>query len=395
MPIRERFALAANHVTFQTTHAKSKLNSTTFRVSLRNVVLHLDGHMNEPANLRAELSALRSRVNDLENRSADGTLSGTLRAIVEGTATIAGEEFFDIMVRYLAKSLDAKYAFIGTVTPERQIRTVSVWTGDRLGENFEYELAGTPCEAVLDGEVRHFADHVQKTFPDNRLLKALGVRSYLAVPLTAANGNVLGHLAMMDVKPREKSETDLNIFHIFAARATAELQRRNIESKLDESESQKQQVEAEVGALREELHEVTASGYEFIGESAAHQAILEKANLVAPTESTILILGESGTGKELLARHIHRKSQRRNLPLVIVNCATLPASLVESELFGHEEGAFTGASKIRVGKFELANGGTILLDEVGELPPESQGATVTCAPRRRVRSSRWQRNTKG
>lgn len=99
---------------------------------------------------------------------------------------------------------------------------------------------------------------------------------------------------------------------------------------------------------------------------------LEKINLVAPSESAVLILGESGTGKEKIAHAIHNISGRRNMPLVTINCAALPASLVESELFGHEKGAFTGANSRRIGKFELAHKSTIFLDEIGELPLESQ-----------------------
>jgi formate hydrogenlyase transcriptional activator len=100
--------------------------------------------------------------------------------------------------------------------------------------------------------------------------------------------------------------------------------------------------------------------------------VLAKVEQVAPTDSTVLILGETGTGKELIARAIHDKSTRKARPLVKVNCAAISAGLVESELFGHVKGAFTGAVERRIGRFQLADGGTIFLDEVGELPPETQ-----------------------
>ena len=100
--------------------------------------------------------------------------------------------------------------------------------------------------------------------------------------------------------------------------------------------------------------------------------MLDQVRLVAPTDSTVLILGETGTGKELIARAIHSASTRRKRPLIKINCAALPAGLIESELFGHEKGAFTGATDKRIGRFELANSGTIFLDEIGELPPEVQ-----------------------
>ena len=109
-----------------------------------------------------------------------------------------------------------------------------------------------------------------------------------------------------------------------------------------------------------------------IGHSSKLLSVLEKIAIVAPTETSVLILGESGTGKEKIAHSIHELSAHKSNPLVIVNCAALPLSLIESELFGHERGAFTGANTMRIGKFEQANGGTIFLDEIGEMPLDSQ-----------------------
>lgn len=111
---------------------------------------------------------------------------------------------------------------------------------------------------------------------------------------------------------------------------------------------------------------------EIIGSSAAMQRLIEMIGLVAPTEATVLITGESGTGKGLIARAIHAHSSRAKKPLVEVNCAAIPESLVESELFGHEKGAFTGADRQRRGRFSLADGGTIFLDEIGDLPTSAQ-----------------------
>ena len=102
------------------------------------------------------------------------------------------------------------------------------------------------------------------------------------------------------------------------------------------------------------------------------QNIIEQIQLVGPSASSVLILGESGTGKELVAHTIHETSKRKSKPLVVVNCGALPPNLIESELFGHEKGAFTGAFEKRIGKFEQADGGTIFLDEVGELPLDTQ-----------------------
>jgi DNA-binding NtrC family response regulator len=115
---------------------------------------------------------------------------------------------------------------------------------------------------------------------------------------------------------------------------------------------------------------------DIIGTSAALKFVLNRVAIVAPADSTVLILGETGTGKELVARAIHLRSQRSSRPLVCVNCAAIQASLIASELFGHEKGAFTGALQQRLGRFELAEGGTIFLDEVGDLPAETQIALL-------------------
>src|SRR5262252_7108246 len=115
---------------------------------------------------------------------------------------------------------------------------------------------------------------------------------------------------------------------------------------------------------------------EIIGSSKPIRQLLKQVEKVAPLDSTVLILGKTGTGKELVARAVHRRSNRANRPFIRVNCAAIPQSLIASELFGHEKGAFTGAVQRRVGRFEAADGGTLFLDEVGELPMETQIALL-------------------
>src|SRR5712675_464380 len=115
---------------------------------------------------------------------------------------------------------------------------------------------------------------------------------------------------------------------------------------------------------------------EIIGTSAGLRSVLSRVSKVAPTDATVLVTGETGTGKELVARAIYRRSDRASRAFVSVNCAAIPRDLIASELFGHEKGAFTGATQQRLGRFELANGGTIFLDEVGELPAETQVALL-------------------
>ena len=121
-----------------------------------------------------------------------------------------------------------------------------------------------------------------------------------------------------------------------------------------------------------QLSQAFENDTQIVGNSPALKRVLEVVKKVAPYDSTVLLLGETGTGKELIAQAIHRGSPRCDHPLVRVNCAALPAELIASELFGHEKGAFTGALRQRVGRFELANGGTIFLDEIAELSPEIQ-----------------------
>jgi len=138
-----------------------------------------------------------------------------------------------------------------------------------------------------------------------------------------------------------------------------------------EVEQMKQRLELENVYLQEELR-INHDYKEIVGQSNAIQKVLNQIELVAPTMASVLITGESGTGKELIARAIHERSERNDRPLIRVNCAAIPHELFESEFFGHVRGSFTGAVKDRAGRFELANGGTIFLDEVGEIPLELQ-----------------------
>ncbi len=140
---------------------------------------------------------------------------------------------------------------------------------------------------------------------------------------------------------------------------------------LAEVEKLKNQLQAENSYLREELKQTT-NFEEIVSQSKAFGKVLRQVEQVAPTNTSVLILGESGTGKELLARAVHNRSSRKNKTLVKINCAALPATLIESELFGHEKGAFTGAIGQKIGRFELADGGTIFLDEIGEMPIDLQ-----------------------
>lgn len=153
--------------------------------------------------------------------------------------------------------------------------------------------------------------------------------------------------------------------------AALKVSEESLKQALNELRQLKDKLEEENVYLQEEIR-LAANAGEIIGQSEALRRVLQMAEQVAPLDTTVLILGETGTGKELLAQAIHNASPRRAHTLVKVNCATLPGELIESELFGHEKGAFTGATARRTGRFEIANGGTIFLDEVGEMPLELQ-----------------------
>jgi len=558
------------------------------------------------------------RVTERDQRQAE---DAALRAIVEGVEAETGDEFFASLVRHLAGALGVAYAFVSELSADKlRFRTRAVWGRGAPLDNIDIPVAGTPCEAVLAGEMSHHPDGLQERFPEDVGLVEWGAVSYCGVPLLDAAGGVVGHFAILDTKPMHDPR-GIPIMRIFAARARAEIERLRVDQALRESESrfrdlyeeaplahysvgtdarlrrwnrkmlellgysaeelagrpiwdlwadtpegkprgmkalarfrageeihdeeieyrrkdgtsvwarlsvrpmrdergqvvatrstladvtELRRAEAALRASEERLARVLASamdaivtvdggrriaifneaaekifrcpaaealgrpvdrfltpglqqsleafmrasttggnvrpyvwapeglrardraGREFpvegtlsrvgvaggslftlilrdveerqraetelrelnrqnlylqeeiksahnfeeiIGQGRTLAIALEKVNLVAPTDSSVLILGETGTGKELIARAIHSRSPRRGRPLIKVNCAALPSGLVESELFGHEKGAFTGATEKRVGRFELASGGTIFLDEVGDLPPEAQ-----------------------
>ncbi len=196
-------------------------------------------------------------------------------------------------------------------------------------------------------------------------MRSRGVRSVIATPIVF-RGEVLGLLTGFTRMPvPEESRPWGRIFadHVGAALANARA--------FEEIRRLKAQLELRNAYLQEEVVEARAFG-DLVGQSAALRQVISQIDLVAPTEASVLILGETGTGKELVAREIHRRSPRKDGPLVRVNCASIPRDLFESEFFGHVKGAFTGAIKDRAGRFETAEGGTLFLDEVGEVSLEMQ-----------------------
>ena len=299
----------------------------------------------------------------------------TFRAIVVGTASATGTDFFPSLVRHMAAALNARFAFITACDDGKRAKSLAFWNRDHFGDNFEFDIADTPCMKVLHGEVCHYREGLQQLFPKDTGLADWGAESYLGVPMLDTGGRVIGHIAILDTSPMDRNERAIDLVKIFAARAAAELKRQRAETELQAALAQVQELQKKLEAENVYLQEEIRKEHNFeeiVGNSPALLDVLRKVETVAPTDSTVLILGETGCGKELIARAIHSRSRRKHRPLVKVNCGAIPTGLVESELFGHMKGAFTGALERRVGRFELADGGTLFLDEVSELPLDTQ-----------------------
>ncbi|HEV7785757.1 MAG TPA: sigma 54-interacting transcriptional regulator, partial [Thermoanaerobaculia bacterium] len=208
-------------------------------------------------------------------------------------------------------------------------------------------------------------------FPEDARLLAAGVQSYVRVPLQMRE-RLVGSMSFSRATAGPFPPHEVAIFEAVARPIAAAVANALA---FEEISRLTRQLQDENLALRQEIDE-RSMFEEIVGVSKALRDTLARVDKVAATDATVLLTGETGTGKELVARAIHRHSPRAKRALVAVNCAALPASLIASELFGHEKGAFTGALQRRVGRFELAAGGSIFLDEVGELPPEVQATLL-------------------
>jgi formate hydrogenlyase transcriptional activator len=238
----------------------------------------------------------------------------------------------------------------------------------RLGK--EYDLRETRIsawvlehqDAVTKGDLRR-----EQQSPGEKRLVAEGIQSYCAVPLVAM-GTSIGTFTVWSETKNRYTQSDAELLQEVANQVALAV--ANMKS-YEEIAALKRRLEKENVYLQEEIRTVH-NFEEIVGDSPLILELLRRVDQVAPTDSSVLIYGETGTGKELIARAIHNRSKRKDRPLVKVNCSAISAGLVESELFGHVKGAFTGAFERRVGRFELADGGTIFLDEVGELPLDTQ-----------------------
>ncbi|MGA8017695.1 MAG: sigma 54-interacting transcriptional regulator [Desulfobacterales bacterium] len=234
-------------------------------------------------------------------------------------------------------------------------------------------------QKVLGGEtlaISKMTDLPPEAGRDRESFGLYNTRSLVGVPLSVGRGKAFGVLTFAVMREeRDWSETVVQQFKVVAQIFSNAVVRKQMEEQLKgrlrEIENLKQQLEKENIYLHEEVRQLVEHS-EIVGQSSIMKNVLALAEQVAQTDSTVLILGETGTGKELLARAIHGMSSRKDRSLVTVNCAALPPALIESELFGRERGAYTGALTRMVGRFELADGSTLFLDEIGELPHEVQ-----------------------
>jgi transcriptional regulator with GAF, ATPase, and Fis domain len=208
-----------------------------------------------------------------------------------------------------------------------------------------------------------------------KILKFFGTKAGVGVPLEVDSSGVdvfaMDKVRSEHVWPEDIVEQSKAIGKVILSAMRRRETEVELQSSYDEIKLLKERLEVENVYLREQIS-VQSTHKDIIGKSDTMKYVLYKIKQVAPSDATVLILGETGTGKELVAEAIHNESSRRNRPLVKVNCAALPSNLIESELFGREKGAFTGSQERQIGRFELADKGTIFLDEVGELPLELQ-----------------------
>jgi formate hydrogenlyase transcriptional activator len=229
----------------------------------------------------------------------------------------------------------------------------------------ERPLKGTVLEWILKHAQTYQSDDLAQAtrFAQDGDLAAHGVRRYVAAPMFV-RGRISGCLLMGSVDPHRVLPMDVWLYENIALQLALAIDNAR---QLDQVRQLSNRLAQQNVYLREEIQSEHAD-YAMIGESPGLQRVKAAIARVAPTDSTVLIMGETGVGKELVARALHAASPRADQPLVKINCAAIPEGMVESELFGHERGAFTSAVERRIGRFELARDGTLFLDEVGELP---------------------------
>jgi len=242
-----------------------------------------------------------------------------------------------------------------------------------------WELFPWTSQKVLGGEtlkLSKLTDLPEEAERDRESYRVYGTKSCVVVPLSVGSGKPMGALTFAVTREeRGWSQTMVRRFQLVAQIFTNALLREKADEKLRKSYAEithlKDRLQLESDYLQSEIQSVGSYG-EILGQSKGIREVLAKVEQVARTDAAVLVTGETGTGKELVARAIHHASNRQGRPMVSINCASLPPGLVESELFGRERGAYTGALTRQIGRFEVADGSTLFLDEIGELSRELQ-----------------------
>ncbi len=230
-------------------------------------------------------------------------------------------------------------------------------------------VPGSPLEWIFQHRRTYQSDDLARRveFAQDEALRALGVRRYVATPLFV-RGRIIGCFLMGSADAHKALSLDVWLYENIALQLALAIDNA---TQLERVQQLSERLAQQNVYLREEIQREHHFG-EMVGRTVAIRRVQEAVARVAPTTATVLILGETGVGKELVARAIHAASPRAEHPMVKLNCAAIPEGMVESELFGHERGAFTSAIERRIGRFELARDGTVFLDEVGELSPSVQ-----------------------
>ena len=296
--------------------------------------------------------------------NSDSALIAHLKEISSWVSSVQDlDKLLELIIESAARVMQAKAASLLMVDPRSKTLFFQVATGEKSDEVKEYRVK------MGQGIAGHVAETGQSLLIDNvkndpRWFKeisesiAFETQSIACVPLKL-NNEIIGVMQIIDKESGQPlQQEDMLLLEEFASLAALAIgHARNIK-----------EAKNEILGLREELK----VRYEIVGQSAPLEKVISDGLKVANSKASALITGESGTGKELLARLIHRAGPRKDKPLIVLNCAAMPETLLEDELFGHEKGSFTGATNRKIGKFEVAHEGTIFLDEIGEMTPGMQ-----------------------
>jgi transcriptional regulator with GAF, ATPase, and Fis domain len=318
------------------------------------------------------------RLFELERALAfERLLTSLSAAFVQAPAALIDGHVIDAL-KSVGESLDLDRAQIGQ-TASGGLEVTHQWTRDeawRVPPFLPAAAVPSVTARLSRGEATIASRMTDIPFDaDREFIAKFGTRSVAVLPMTV-DGRFVGAATFGAIREERHWTPDVigrlqlivDIIGSALARKAADLE---LSAALVENEQLRRRLERENTYLQEELEAVQDFG-EIVGRSSALRAVLHKVDQVAATDAPVLLLGETGTGKELMARAIHLRSGRSSRPLIAVNCAALPTSLIESELFGHEKGAFTGAAEARAGRFEIADGSTLFLDEIGDLDPALQ-----------------------